>query len=323
MKRWLLAILFACVSVAAHALPTVADVEAEVRKGNYGQAESMMGEVLAAKPSSARAHYVYAELLAHNKKLADASREVARAKQIDPSLKFTDAAKFTAFEQLLARNTQNAAATAVTSPPLDNLGPGTTAGSTVPAAPNQRAPAREIESRAPAAAGGMPSWIWVVGLAGIGFVIWRMMNRSRATASAPVGAGFTPGSTGAATAGYGPGAGYPPGYGQSPGYGPAGGVARPGGGMMGVGLAAAGGVAAGMLAEKYLEHGREQSQGHPTSLDNGGATPASFDADARNLENRSVDFGSGNGWDAGGDAGNVDAGSASDGGGGSDGDGGW
>ncbi|MFL6680690.1 MAG: hypothetical protein ACJ8IK_20290 [Burkholderiaceae bacterium] len=50
-------------SAAAMALPSVDEVSAAARSGDYPKAESMMREVVAAKPTSAKAHYVLAEIL--------------------------------------------------------------------------------------------------------------------------------------------------------------------------------------------------------------------------------------------------------------------
>ncbi|MBX9715929.1 MAG: hypothetical protein K2X42_04970, partial [Burkholderiaceae bacterium] len=58
------AVLGLCV-IGASAVPSLDAVKGEVALGHYVQAQTMMEEVLAAKPSSARAHYVYAEILAH------------------------------------------------------------------------------------------------------------------------------------------------------------------------------------------------------------------------------------------------------------------
>jgi predicted Zn-dependent protease len=103
MKHFLVAAALASLAFTASALPTVSDVQAEVAKGNYVQAELMMGEVVAAKPDSARGHYVYAEFLAHEKWFAKAAEELARAKAIDPQHGFAAPEKFLAFEQLLQR----------------------------------------------------------------------------------------------------------------------------------------------------------------------------------------------------------------------------
>jgi len=103
MKKAIVSLALALVAAVAFALPTTQDVEAQVRQGNYSQAEAMMNEVVTARPGSARAHYVYAEILAHNRNFVKAADEAQKARQIDPALSFTDPAKFRAFEQLLAR----------------------------------------------------------------------------------------------------------------------------------------------------------------------------------------------------------------------------
>ena len=273
----------------AHALPTLADVEAEVQKGNYVQAQSMMHEVVAAKPGSAKAHYVYAEILAHNDDFAQASQEAALAKQIDPALKFTQPEKFTAFQQLLERETQRAARAPRAGSSLDSL---SRAVPTLPAVPVQ-AQLRPAEERS----SGLPAWAWIAGLAGVGWVAWRLMNRNTGV------------STSMATSGpaYGPTSGYAPPYTPYPGAPPS------GPGLMGVGLAAAGGVAAGMLAEKFLERGHEQRSDSSFLEPNSFANPAAArDDDARALEDRQIDFGTGNDWgdDAAASGGSSDTGGA-------------
>jgi len=44
----------------------------------------MMSEVVAAKPDSAKAHYIYTEMLARNRNFTKASKQAARACQLDP-----------------------------------------------------------------------------------------------------------------------------------------------------------------------------------------------------------------------------------------------
>jgi hypothetical protein len=278
---------------SAAALPSVDAVQAEVQKGRYAQAETMMQEVVAAKPGSARAHYIYAEILAHNKRFDEARRQVSAAREIDPALSFTEPAKFRSLEQLLSREAQAEKPAAALAAPVLRESP--------------RAPVEPQRSQ------GIPGWVWAFGLAGVAAVIW-MMTRRRAVA--PGGTMMAP-----AMGGVGGGIG-PTGYG--PGYGP--GYAQPGSsgpGMLGVGLAAAGGVAAGMLAERLLDGGRREAGGNAAV--GGGASglvPGMFDdapgsSPARELEDRPVDFGNGDGW-GGGDAGG-DAGGGGDGGDG----GGW
>jgi hypothetical protein len=76
--------------------------------------------------------------------------------------------------------------------------------------------------------------------------------------------------------------------------------------MLGTGLAAAGGVAAGMLASEMLHRNAQRS------ADDAGAGAGhldSPDAGSSALEDRPIDFGSGGDWDAGGgDVGGGDGG---------------
>jgi len=202
MKRLLAMLVFVAmglVSAAAFALPSVTDVQAEVQKGNYAQAETLMRDVVAAKPGSAKAHYVYAEILAHNKRYEFALQEARLAKQLDPAIGFTQPDKFKSFEQLLEREQRGATAGG-------NATGGNTAGTAM------QAP-RAVEQRS----GGIPGWIWGAGFAVIAVLLWRMFSARRAqTMSAPAYAGMP-------TGGYGPN------------YSPMGGGT--GSGMLGTGLA--------------------------------------------------------------------------------------
>jgi hypothetical protein len=281
MRKALVGLLFAVLSSVAFALPSEQQVQDAVKQGNYTQAQSMMAEVVAAKPESAKAHYIYAELLAHNGAFNKASEEVAKAKQLDPKIGFTDPQKFNAFEQTLQREQTQ----------TTTRSPRTT--SAAPTAPSYGTPTSSSSS----SGGGIPGWIWLVGLVIVGIVLWRGFARSRAASGVPP-----------AAAGYGPG-GMNQGYGAS-GYGPGGvPVQQPGrSGLLGTGLAVAGGVAGGMLLDEMLHH-RDGSSGNAGG---GGLIP---DASASELENRSIDFGSGNDWDSGGGGGGIDLG----GGGGGDG----
>jgi len=287
-----MALLSALWMGSAHALPTVDEVQAAAQRGDYPGAEKMMREVVAAKPDSARAHYVLAEILAHERQFNEAAEHTRRARALDPTIKFADAAKFNAFEQLLQREQAGAVKSTAATPAVVNAPP-----------PTRAAPVERSSS-----GGGVPVWLLIVGA---GIFIWLAvgwMRRRTAMQSQPAMAG-----------GYGPG-----GYGQQ-GYGPQGyGVPPAGGsgpGLMGVGLGVAGGVAAGMLAEKLLHEGRdERSIPRDTGGTAGGLIPGSFDSGGGNdaadeLSRRDVDFGSGDGW------GGSDAGGGGDfggGGGGSD-----
>jgi len=284
LKRLFVTVALAAWAFSAAALPSVEAVQAELQKGRYAQAETMMQEVVAAKPGSARAHYIYAEILAHNKRFDEARRQVSAAKEIDPALAFTEPAKFKSLEQLLAREAQAEKSVATPVAPVVRYAP----------------PAAAIEAQR---SQGIPGWVWAFGLAGLAAVVW-MMTRRRA--AAPGGTMMAPAMGG----GMGP-AGYGPGYPQQPSSGP---------GMLGVGLAAAGGVAAGMLAERLLDGGHRESAGNAVRDGGGsGLVPGMFDdvpgnGAARELEDRPVDFGNGDGW-GGGDAGGDSGGGSDDGGG--------
>ncbi|WP_457329456.1 tetratricopeptide repeat protein [Rhizobacter sp. P5_C2] len=274
MKRLLAMLAFVAmglVSAAAFALPSVTDVQAEVQKGNYAQAETLMRDVVAAKPGSAKAHYVYAEILAHNKRFEFALQETRLAKQLDPAIGFTQPEKFKSFEQLLEREQRGATAGG-------NATGGNTAGTAM------QAP-RAVEQRS----SGIPGWIWGAGFAVIAVLLWRMFSARRAQPMTPAYAGGMP------TGGYGPN------------YSPMGGGT--GSGMLGTGLAAAGGFAAGMLAEKMLDGHRDGGSSSASHASDGGLTPGYFDNGAADeLSNRSVDFGSGGDWDSGGGGGGSDGG---------------
>jgi uncharacterized protein len=70
--------------------PTLSQVYQAAEAGNYTQAQRMMDEVLRAHPGSAKAHFVEAELLAKQGRLAAAGAELDTAKRIEPGLPFAN-----------------------------------------------------------------------------------------------------------------------------------------------------------------------------------------------------------------------------------------
>jgi tetratricopeptide (TPR) repeat protein len=85
---WLLAPL-ALMMVSAPVLaaePSVRDVYATARAGQVDKAVTMMDEVLKAHPNSAKAHYVQAELMAKQGRIADARTQLAAAEKLAPGL---------------------------------------------------------------------------------------------------------------------------------------------------------------------------------------------------------------------------------------------
>ena len=297
MRKSIVGLVLVVACATGWALPTNQEVEAAVQSGKYAQAETMMSEVVASKPGSARAHYVYAEILAHNANFTKASAEARKARELDPKLAFTQPEKFEAFERMLVREQAQ---------PLTSR-----AQSTASTTGNAIAPAITSAGLADRA-GGIPGWVWGAGLLVAGFLLWRGFNRSRSEPTGAVsGAGVSPGyaaAPGPAATGYGA----PSSAAMAPAYGPGAPMApRPGSGLLGTGLAVAGGLAGGMLLDEML-HPR---QGAGNNVANGLVPgpidrPPADDAAARALEDRPVDFGNGDDWDAGG--GSVDMGGGSD-----------
>ncbi len=261
--RWIASLFFALATTLAFAVPTEQDVEAAVKQGNFAQAQTMMADVVAAKPDNAKAHYIYAEVLAHNGQFADATNEALKAKTIDPQIHFTSPEKFRKFEAQLLNSAQPAAATTrtVAAPQV---------------APVQRS------------SGFGWSGIIILVVAGFGILIW-LTTRRRDPAV------FT-GNAGPAQP-YGAPAGYN--YGSPVGSGPV--VVNQGGSGLGAGLmGAAGGFAAGMLVEEMLDHrngglgGRSEIVENNTYIYENGAGSANVD---QQLETQPVDFGNGSSWD--------------------------
>jgi hypothetical protein len=68
--------------------PTLHEVYQAAEAGNYREAQAMMDQVLRDHPNSAKAHFVEAELLAKQGRLASAQAELATAERLDPGLSF-------------------------------------------------------------------------------------------------------------------------------------------------------------------------------------------------------------------------------------------
>jgi hypothetical protein len=254
--RILAFLILSLAAATASALPTVEDVQHAVHRGDYSAAQSMVREVLTAKPDNAKAHYILAELLAHDGKLAEARTQAATAQQLDPAIHFTTPERFRDFRAQ-----------------LDGVKPRHSA-----------SPARSAAAPSPrgeeSSSGGI-STFWIVVVLGIG-AAYFFLRRRRATppgyaGNYPVPPNGMPG-----------GPGYPGGqpYPGGPGY-------PPGSGMGSNVAAGLGGIAAGMVAEHLIEGalGRHQQQSTQDGLLSPNYTPA-----PESLEDRPIDFGSGADW---------------------------
>src|SRR5450830_1362335 len=74
--------------LAAADLPTISQVYAAAHAGKLDEAQQMINQVLQAHPESSKAHYVAAELLAKQGKIANARDEFKTAEKLDPGLSY-------------------------------------------------------------------------------------------------------------------------------------------------------------------------------------------------------------------------------------------
>jgi hypothetical protein len=224
--------LLLCAALAASALalalPTPKDIETAVSQGHITQAESMLREVIAAKPQSAKAHYELAQVLLRENRTSEAHTELKQAQAIDPSLKFASSDKH--FQDLLER----------TQAPTPAPHP-----ASVQALP---------PATAPSGNGFSLTYVWI-GIAALGVI--ALLIRMNRPAPQPAGNGQpapVPVNSPSSTAfGRNPSPGYAPAAGTYPTAGypsaPASGGSTVAGAVVG-GLA---GVAAGYALSKALE----------------------------------------------------------------------
>ena len=79
---------FVAAASAADSLPTIDQIYLAEQAGRTDEAQRMIAQVLAARPNSAKAHYVQAEVYARAGKLSLARGELAKAEQLEPSMAF-------------------------------------------------------------------------------------------------------------------------------------------------------------------------------------------------------------------------------------------
>ncbi len=277
----------------ALALPSPADIDKAVGAGQFSQAESMLREVIAEKPQSAKAHYQLAQVLDRQSRYADAKKELVRAREIDPTLKFAASAE--RFNELFDKTSAAAAGAGTTRS-------GGVVSSGLQAPPPATVSAVPASSGASASAGASGSqgvsmnYILIgVGILGLlALVLWRVSQSSQRQAAAGYGMTPAPAAGGGVAPQFGPGQGAYP-YGGAP----AGGGSTMTGAVVG-GLA---GVAAGYALSKALDgdhHSSAQSSMQPGGQSNQyepiapPAAPQDFG---------SFDSGSGSGWDDSGSSG--------------------
>ena len=263
-----IAAILISLSMLAHALPSPKDIDAAVSAGKLEQAESMLREVISEKPQSAKAQYELGQVLARQARYTDAQIALNKAKELDPSLKFTNSPqKFSETLETVARKVNESKG----SQQLNGIAP--------IAHSNSAATVSGSDTHFPL------SYIWL-GIGGL--VILAFFLRRKAA-----GPSFSPNASGAAS--YAPAnspVGNPQNYPQ-PGYAPQ----QPMGSGIGSGIGGAvvgglAGVAAGYALSKALEgdhHSNSISQNQDNAYVPIEKTPPP------NLG--SFDSGTGNDWD--------------------------
>ena len=276
LQRMLLALTLAFAASWALALPSPKEIEAAVGAGQLPQAETMLREVLQAKPQSAKAHYELGQVLARQGKFFEAQQALDQAKIFDPTLKFASSPEAfvktydTVLAQVRGASSAASAKAAVATP---------------------AAPMAAAAPDSPAPSGGFNlTYVWMVaaGLVVLGLILRRRAAAPvAATPAATTYAGMPPagqptaysGATmatgGIIGSGLGPAQAAAPaqrGFGsqyapQAPAHYPpaaapaAGGMGAMGGAVMG-GVA---GLAAGYALSKAMEGGANHSNSAPGS----------------------------------------------------------
>jgi hypothetical protein len=270
MQKLLLSLILLVATAAASAADSPKDVQALIARGDYPGAEAALREAITDHPQSAKAHYVLAEVLAHEGNIGEAKTEANKAAALDPATHFTDPAKFQAFQQKL--NEALAPVSANRSP----------AASPVRYADTRPAGGRE------GGGFGLGSLV-VVGLV-IAVIAFLWSRRRRAPDASFPGYGPVP-----PPAPGGPYSGAPGGY---PGYAP-----PPSSGVGSTIAAGVGGLAAGMLLDEALRShgGNDTSRESGLFGGNGGTVQNDPSADAYNdLRSDPIDMGNDDtSWDNG------------------------
>ncbi len=252
-RLWLLApvALMMTAPVAHAADASIKEVFAAARSGQVDKALELMGPVLKDHPNSFKAHYLEAELLAHQHRFAEGRTELATAERLGPGLPGIQPQSVTALKDQL------------------NGVVGT--------------PARS-EAPIPQASHGF-SWMTIVLIGALVFAVLAMFRRrNRAEVyQPPVGGGY-------GAPGYGPqagpmgGPGYGQGYGAPMGGGMGGGM---GSGILG-GLATGAAAGVGMAAGERLIDGMFGG-GHERGVEH--EAPQQFNPDDVNRDMGGNNFG--------------------------------
>jgi uncharacterized protein len=249
--------------VAAAADPTPDQIYAAAESGHLAQAQQMVQQVLKDHPSSAKAHYVAAEVDAKGGQLGAAREEFQSAERLEPGLPFAKAGSVAELRaQLFPSQTQ-------VQPTVHTV--------VVPAAQEVVVPQSHFHF----------PWFTVFGFGLVIWVIWLLVRRRYVVG--PMGGPVYGGPRSGPMDG---------GYGYGPvGYPPGGGV---GSGIVG-GLASGLAVGAGVVAGEELAH-RLLDGGETRTVERIDPQPYQDPGAGQNSDMGGNDFGinDGNSWDDGG-----------------------
>ena len=172
MGKWLfaLALLVGSGFALAQPEPTLNQVYETAQAGRLDQAQTMMQQVLAAHPNSAKAHFVQAELFAHQGKISAAREALAAADKLAPGLPFAKPETLSALRAQLSAKSGLNGLSGVGGNPVNRAAPGA-------------APVR-VASESPATS---LQWLWPLLLVGGALAIGMFMFRRRSTPAVPPG----------------------------------------------------------------------------------------------------------------------------------------
>ena len=176
LPGWLFALLFLFGSGGAlgQTDPSMNQVYEAARAGRIDQAQTMMKQVLAAHPNSAKAHFVEAELLAQQGRIDAARESLATAERLQPGLAFATPEAVRGLRARLTGSGLNG---------LSGVAPRTSAGAAD--APSPRSTPRVSPSApAPAASGPSFGFFWPLLLIIGGIALFLMFRRRSAAARA-------------------------------------------------------------------------------------------------------------------------------------------